>query len=219
MTTVAAQQACTLAWSYLEEAHDEFKTSVDLQQTASNALKRLSLAARQLEKAHVLDPAASIDTTDRHGDPYTPSQDELRAEMLRMEGISHQLLDKPKRAIAVLKKAVSYDPDNPEIHTRLADAYRALGRKTDALKSARVAVELDPDNLEYLKQVDEIENTSGAAANIAAFKGSWILLGIFLFVGITAVYIILAHSEFTTHLVGNAIVWLGLAFAYWRWRR
>ncbi|HEU0272985.1 MAG TPA: tetratricopeptide repeat protein [Candidatus Udaeobacter sp.] len=52
----------------------------------------------------------------------------------------------PLRAAEFLTKASQLDPSNTEYHTRLADAYLALGRFADAKKEALQVLEVKPDS-------------------------------------------------------------------------
>jgi tetratricopeptide (TPR) repeat protein len=49
-----------------------------------------------------------------------------------------------EEALPLLKQIAVQDSDNPENHVWLAETYRRLGKKEEAVKSARRALELDP---------------------------------------------------------------------------
>ena len=50
------------------------------------------------------------------------------------------------RAVANLEQAVKDNPDSPDAHILLGDAYRDTGRPSDAIKEYNTALELDPDH-------------------------------------------------------------------------
>jgi tetratricopeptide (TPR) repeat protein len=54
--------------------------------------------------------------------------------------------NKLEDALPLLEKLVSQEKDNAENHVWLAETYRRLGRKGDAVKTARQALALKPDN-------------------------------------------------------------------------
>ncbi len=220
-TQAAATQAVCLAWSYVEEVYQAFEHAhpSNHQQTANFALERMSLAARQLARAHELDPTASPEAKDRNGRSYSPTQDEMRAEMLKIEGVARRLLGETRTAVGLLQKAVSYAPDNPSVHSALADAYLDLGYKQPALTAAKRAAELSRAEMDFLKQADEIDHKSAAAINIAAFKGSW---GKLACLGIVTLLLVLTNlgrvDTAVTALIFGAVL-IGSGILYWNWRR
>lgn len=71
--------------------------------------------------------------------------------------------DKAK-ALALLQKAVSLDPNSDTAHLWLAQFYEQQGRHADALREIALARRLDPDRLLTLAVYDAIAGKPGAAA-------------------------------------------------------
>jgi tetratricopeptide (TPR) repeat protein len=59
-------------------------------------------------------------------------------------------LSQPETAIASLQEAIRTDPENPQIHRTLAEAYNTLHLPEESLQSARVALQMAGNNLEML---------------------------------------------------------------------
>ena len=70
--------------------------------------------------------------------------EEGRALLARSEKLWEQ-----QSEISSYQKGVSTTPDDPYAHAALATAYRMAGRYDDALRTYRIALSLDPANLEF----------------------------------------------------------------------
>src|SRR5712692_6025728 len=71
-----------------------------------------------------------------------PEQAKREAQTLVDQGKELYKNDQDEQAAAVLKQAISQDPNNAEAHLRLGMAYAALERKPEADESYKKAVEL-----------------------------------------------------------------------------
>jgi tetratricopeptide (TPR) repeat protein len=59
-------------------------------------------------------------------------------------------LAQPETAIASLQESIRTKPDNPQVHSVLAEAYASLDLRDEALEAARTALNQSPDDLEML---------------------------------------------------------------------
>ncbi len=219
MTAQTATQALNLAWSYVLET-DRALSDVeppDIPAISHRALETLSLAARQLDNAAQLDPTATVEVPDSDGVVMTPTQHEVRAQILCLEGRALQMQGNNKKAIKVLEQAIKHNPNLSAAYSEIAYAYIEVGHKDLALQNAKKALELQPDDLDYLKLVDRLSAASAAGLNIAGFKGSWKLLLALVGFGLFALFHGIAQLNDGALLV--SLLTFGIAFVYWRWRR
>jgi tetratricopeptide (TPR) repeat protein len=70
-----------------------------------------------------------------------------------------------KTRLPILQQAAAKSPPNAEALTLLADTYRDLGRKTEALKTFRQAAALEPDDVDSLLSCAGIESDLGKTAD------------------------------------------------------
>lgn len=126
----------------------------------------LSLATKQLDRAERLDPDAVLEL-DIEGSILRLTIPELKAQALLQEGIAHQAYD-TKRALPPLRRATKLDPDNPAAHFVLGLLHAANMNKSAAIAAFERAVELDPTNLSYRKELDRAQNLG--LAEVAAYK-------------------------------------------------
>jgi serine/threonine protein kinase/tetratricopeptide (TPR) repeat protein len=84
----------------------------------------------------------------------------------QLEGLVYQFMDEPERARVsfesargVLEREVAVRPGDGRIHSSLGVVYAALGRREDAIKEAKLAVEMIPVSVDGLigpKQIDNL---------------------------------------------------------------
>ena len=218
MTAQTAPQALNLAWSYVLET-DRALSDVeppDIPAISHRALETLSLAARQLDNAAQLDPTATVEVPDSDGVVMTPTQHEVRAQ-ISVSSRALQMQGNNKKAIKVLEQAIKHNPNLSAAYSESASAYIEVGHKDLALQNAKKALELQPDDLDYLKLVDRLSAASAAGLNIAGFKGSWKLLLALVGFGLFALFHGIAQLNDGALLV--SLLTFGIAFVYWRWRR
>ena len=220
MTAQTAPQAINLAWSYISDTDRALTEaqSDDIPVVTRQALETLSLAARQLDNAAQMDPTATVEVPDSDGEMFAPTQNDMRAAALSLEGRALHMRGSNKDAVKVLKQAVQYNPSLSAAYAELAQSYIALGHRDLALKNAQQALALQPDDIEYMKLVDRLSAASPLAVNVSGFKGSWKVLLFLIGFGLVAVVqTLLGEGQPGTPFI--AIMFLGGAVAYWRWRR
>ena len=96
--TAGAIAALELALAYIEEVREADTPGPDNKDTRKQHLNTLSLATKQLELAQKLDPDAILESQLSGVLPYRFSGNELKAEALVLEGMTHQVYD-TRRAI------------------------------------------------------------------------------------------------------------------------
>src|SRR5712692_3463165 len=67
-------------------------------------------------------------------------------------------LQKYESAADLLRTAMQQGPDNADVHAAWATMYRDAGRNSDAAREFRIALDLDKNNVEALKNLQEIYN-------------------------------------------------------------
>ena len=165
--TPAAIAALELAHAYIEEMRQADTPSLDDTDTRREHLNTLALAAKQLDKAQALDPDAVLEGQDEKDIPYRYCINELKAEALLLEGLTHQTYDL-KRALPALRQATTLNPNNPAAFFALGLTQAANMNKGEAVAAFELAVALDPKNISYRKQLDRAQNLTGA--EIAGYK-------------------------------------------------
>jgi tetratricopeptide (TPR) repeat protein len=167
--TPGALAALELAYAYIEEIRDANAPALDDEDTRKRHLNTLALAAKQLDAAQKLDPDAILEGQDENDIPYRYSVNELKADALLLEGITHQTYD-TKRAIPALRRAITLNPNSAAAFYVLGLTHAANRNKAEAVAAFQRAVVLDPKNLSYRKELDRAQNLSGA--EIAAYKAT-----------------------------------------------
>lgn len=166
--TPGAIAALELALAYIEEVRDADRPRLDDVAERKHQLNTLALAAKQLDLARGLDPDAILEaTTDEVEVRF--SINELKAEALLLEGTTHQLYD-IKRAIPALVAATQLDPNNPRAFYVLGLTHAANMNRAKAVAAFEQAVALDPKNIAYRKELNRVQNVSGA--EIAAYRAT-----------------------------------------------
>lgn len=161
--------ALELALAYIVEVRDAATPAYDDSVARKHQLNTLSLAAKQLGLARKLDPDAVLESADGEGDILRFTQNELEAEALLLEGLTHQVYDL-RRAIPALVAATRLNPNSPRAFYVLGLVHAANRSKKDALAALERAVALEPKNITYRKELNRVQNLS--AAEIAAYKAT-----------------------------------------------
>lgn len=167
--TPGAIAALELARAYIEEVRAADTPGLEDHDVRKHHLNTLALASKQLDAAQKLDPDAILEGEDEKEIPYRYSINELKAEALLLEGITHQTYDL-KRAIPALRKATTLNPNSARAFYVLGLTHAANMNKTDAVAAFERAVALDPKNLAYRKELNRAESISVGV--IAAYKAT-----------------------------------------------
>ena len=195
-----------LAESYLVEVDAAVP---GLQKTeASDAkkyLETIELALRQIAIAEEVDPSLT------HHDIGI---DGFKAWAYCNQGVVKNLsLGQRSTAINDFKTSLEYK-ELATARWALGLIYIDMGNKQEAIDHLRRAIELDPENIEYRKQLDRIENDSALMVMARAFQGSWFILGFLSFFTFWAVYTLL-----TSPINGGlfSVLFFGvITFLYWK---
>ncbi|MEM8971716.1 MAG: hypothetical protein AAGD43_06630 [Pseudomonadota bacterium] len=166
--TPGAIAALELANAYIEEVRETNRPAFDDKPGRRAQLNTLSLAAKQLELAESLDPDAElIIANDDKELVFTIGA--LKAKALILEARTYDDHD-TKRALPPLRQAVAVDPTNATAHYLLGMIEAANMNRTRAIASFESALSLEPDNLEFRKELNRAQSISATEAT--AFKAT-----------------------------------------------
>ena len=167
--TPAALAAMELAFAYIEEVRAADRPSFDDTDTRKQQLNTLSLASKKLDAAQRFDPDAIFEGQDDNENAIRFSINELKAEALLFEGITHRIYD-ITRAIPALTRATAADPNNARVFHVLGLTHAANMNRAEAIAAFERAVTLNPGNLAYRKELDRAQNLT--AGEIAGYKAT-----------------------------------------------
>jgi cytochrome c-type biogenesis protein CcmH/NrfG len=167
--TAAAVAALELAHAYIEEMREAEVPEREDAVMRRLHLNTLVLASKQLDVAQRLDSEAVLEVVNGQGVSRRLSINELRAEGLLLEGLTHQARD-IKRAIQALAAAIQADPNNPHAFFALGLSQAANKNKAAAVAALHRAVALKPRNMLYRKELNRAENLTGA--EVAGYKAT-----------------------------------------------
>jgi hypothetical protein len=167
--TPGAIAALELACAYIEEVRQADTPGLEDNETRKHHLNTLSLASKQLDAAAKHDPDACLEGQDDKEVPYRLSINELKAEALLLEGITHQMYD-TKRAVPALRKATMLNPNSAHAFYVLGLTHAANMNRSEAVAALQRAVALDPKNLAYRKELNRSENLT--VSEIAGYKAT-----------------------------------------------
>lgn len=167
--SAGAVAAMELAHAYLQEVSATDTPAWDDKAGRKDQLNTLSLASKQLELARKLDPDAILEITDGEYVGLRLTLNDIKAEALLLEGITHQAHD-VSRAIPALVAATQLNPHSARAFYVLGLVHASNRNKKLAVASLQRAVELEPKNLSYRKELNRVQNLT--AAEIAAYKAT-----------------------------------------------
>jgi len=166
--TPTAVAALELAKAYLEEVQEASRPGFEDTATRRRHLSTLALAAKQLTIAEKNDPDAELVISDGNG-AWAFSLANLKAQALILEARSYDDRNS-KKALPPLRQAVLIDPNNATAHYLLGVIEAANMNRTRAVDALQTAVALEPDNLEFKKELNRTESIS--AAEVATYKAT-----------------------------------------------
>jgi tetratricopeptide (TPR) repeat protein len=161
--------ALELAYAYIEEVRQADTPGLEDHDLRKHHLNTLALASKQLAVAQLLDPDAILEGQDDKEIPYRYSINELKAEALLLEGITHQTYD-TKRAVPALRKATTLNPNSSRAFYVLGLTHAANMNRGAAVAAFERAVALDPKNLSYRKELNRAQSLSVGV--VAAYKAT-----------------------------------------------
>ena len=167
--TSAALAAMELALAYIEEVREADRPKADDEAGRKHQLNTLALAVRKLETAQRADPDAVIEGETKDGVSYRLTLAELQAEVLFLEGLTHQVYD-TRRAIPALRKSCELNPNDPRAFFVLGLTHAANMNKPGAVAAFEAAVALDPGNITYRKELDRAQSLTGS--EIVGYKAT-----------------------------------------------
>jgi tetratricopeptide (TPR) repeat protein len=206
MVSTEAIACLKLAHSYLVEVDNAEQHIIGDAGGSTNLIRQIDLAMKQIEKAEQLDSGAVFEGLDI---AY------FKAWALGDKGFIENVgLGKRASAISNLKKAIELCNDLHYNHHALGIIYAQTGEKAKALEHLKRAIELAPDNMEYRKDLDRIDNISGAGMKAVAFRGSWKAL--LILIGLAVLCIIMIFSGTVGGGILGLVLFGGSAAIYWR---
>ena len=214
MANNEAVQSLKLADSYLTEVEEAIRQTELNESAGRELLNTIQLAIKQVDKAARTDSAAQLDGI---GITF------FRARAFGDRGIlENNALGRRSAAILSLRTSIELCDHIPDAHYAIGLIYSHTGKKEDALRHLRRAVDLSSDDMEYRKTLDRIENAPKLGMQLGAFRGSWkvmvVLVGFTLIGLIMMVAMPILVGEIGAIVPGiiNFIFWGGIAFLYWK---
>mgnify|MGYP001313739122 FL=1 len=166
--TPGAISAMELALAYIQEVQEAERPGLEDKAGRKHQLNTLALAAKQLDLAQRLDADAILEGQNEDL-PFRFTINELKSEALLLEGMTHQLYD-VRRAIPALVAATTLNPSSARAFYVLGLTHSANMSKTKAIAAFERAVALDPKNIAYRKELNRVQNLSGA--EVAAYRAT-----------------------------------------------
>lgn len=168
MSTQEAVECLKLAKAYIDEVSKQV-VGVEVDRNSGfKLLDTLKLAIKQIDKAEQLDPKAEYD-----GDNIRF----LRAKAIGFHGVVElDVFKNVSNAISYFKKSIGVYDGVAVVHAYLGSLYVLKGKKKEAVAAFRKAVSLDPDEVEFRKELDRVENTSDFAMFMTRIRQSWSLV-------------------------------------------
>ena len=176
-----------LAETYLSEVDLNIKNLHETgdQGQASEYLRNVDLAWRQIGLAEEENPDATFNDIGIDG---------FKAWALLNRGIVKNIgLGKRVEALQDLEASL----EHKELSTArwgIGLINADMGQKDAAIYNLQKAVELEPDSVQYRRDLDEIEQTSALALHMKSFQGSWKVLGVLSFLTIFALIMMLGSG-------------------------
>ena len=206
MANKEAEQAIKLGNSYTDEVLDALNDNLTgNEQFAYQLLETLKLALKQFEKADNLEPGLFLED-----DSNTTTG---KAFAWGLKGIVQNMgLGKRSEAIKNLEKSIEISDDIAFIHHSLGLIYAESGNKEKGLTHIKKAVELNPDDIDFRKTLDRLENVSQAALKYSSFRGSKKVL--LIWGGLTLIGLILSFSD--SGMWPGTLIFGAITFLYWR---
>ncbi len=211
MQTNNDNESLKIAFSYLRDIIDSAGIISEISPNqAKDILKTIKLANKKLNNAEKENPNATAVIKDDENNQFELEIPKLRAGLLFYEGVVRGYgLGERSVAVEKIKQSIALKEDDSNSHANLGMFYADLGQKTKAIASIKRAIELDPNNMDLKKILDELENTSTFIFKTKAFSGSWKVFLAFLALSIVS------------FLMGNYIVFIifgSIAGYYWVWK-
>jgi tetratricopeptide (TPR) repeat protein len=201
MSNQEAVKALELASSYIDEVESVIDQIESDHHQGNKLLRTLDLAKKQADRAKNLDEDAIY------------KHDNATIYLARILGnkaiIENIAFGKRTAALETLKKALELSEDLDPNQYAIGAIYAEIGDKERALFHLKKAIDLAPENVEYRKLYDRVENTSTTKMKFGAFQGSWKVLLI-----LTAIGIMMALGGGSV----PAFIFFGIAFSYWIWK-
>jgi hypothetical protein len=189
--TGRALQAMRLAFAYLDELRAAGPPDPENASDRKSRLNTLSLATKQLDYAERLDPDAVLEGDGERGARYRLSLNQLKVLALTAEAITQRHYD-IRRALPPLITATRLDPHDDMAFYLLGSIHLSNKNRAAAITALTRAVELNPNEIDYRKELDRAQNMS--AIEVAGYKASragehaltggyiiWIILKILFF--------------------------------------
>ena len=217
-----AEIALHTAWSFTRDilAGLQRQNPDDFQ----DLLNTTALAAKQIQAAEKIDPAATITIKRDDDSDFQVDIAFLKVLCLLYEGEINVRMGSSKRAVPILRQALHINPDFDPAWYWLAIAYGDLLDKGDAIDAINNAIRIDPQNIEYRKALERaksisagqvvLDRTSSAASGFLTFL-NWCLGLYWVLIIIMCIYIYNKESAFGAifvfvvfALIGAGLNWI-----------
>ena len=121
----------------------------------------LALADRTGEAVQRAQRAAQTDSKSAPAHAALSMAYDWHATWLLLHGRDAEASDHYEKAVSAALEAIQHDPNYPEAHAYLAEAYMDLGRLVDAIESAQKAVEIDAKRPDVWRAVGYVRESQG----------------------------------------------------------
>jgi len=138
----------------IERAIEAYKQAVDLNPDFGEAYFQLGISYAIREKAEEMMPANEPITEEEEA---TPTPAPKKSKNKKEEVVRTKKSEKAfENAVKVYKKFLAKNPKDAAAYYFIGRSYDKLDEDTDALKSLREAVKINPDNSEYQTELGKI---------------------------------------------------------------
>jgi tetratricopeptide (TPR) repeat protein len=209
MVNSEALQALTLGYSYLDDVNEQILSGNinDNYQLSSKLIKDLKSAIKNFEKAESLDP--DVELEDGRNSSIGKAVSIGAIGCIKFEGYRER-----ENAVKLLKEALDMHEELPMFHAELGAIYANQGNKQLAIDHLKRAIELEPDEMEYRKTLDKLEDLSDSALKTSAFKGNPIALIVWFGLAILSIIITFSEGQFIMFPFGLLCAFIG--YRYWK---
>jgi tetratricopeptide (TPR) repeat protein len=151
-----ANEALQLAVSYYSEVIDRISAGNISVDEAAQLLETVNLAEKQIKTAERVDPGVSITVEGPDGERSANLLD-IKSRVLTSKGILLSIRNKLPAAAKYIENGLEFQEDSMA-RSVLAGVYADQNRYVDAIKHLERAIELEPDNVEFKKELDRLRS-------------------------------------------------------------
>ena len=209
MSNNEAIQALKLGYSYQDEVLEILdKSNIEKNyQLASKLIRDLKSSLKNFEKAEKLDPDVELEDGRNISNGKALSIGIIGC--IEFEGNGER-----EKAVKLLNEALDIYDEIAMFQAELGMIYANQGKKQLAVGHLKKAIELEPENMEYRKRLDKLEEWSESALKTSAFKGNPIALVVWF--GLAIISMIITFSEGEIIMLPFGLLCAFIGYRYWK---